>query len=749
MSTFKLDPKSIRQRKRNRKREQNTQKKITTSKQKEQEQEQEKEKEKEKEQEQEQKKEQEKDKVKKTENIIIKFLRQKEFSKSVTFSRLVLEEKDVDDICGFISTNKFWKQVNISNSRLNPMILRLLAAFTKLEQLTTVNLTGVILPHEELASLIKLLRKSSRIQAVSFSNCQINAGSGSILCKLIKKNTSLTALNLSENRVGGSTITQLSRYLKSTRCKLIKLNLSSNSLSSHDLLPLIENLKKNKHLHTLDLSRNMITSELISPLADSLKSNKSLKILNFSTNPLKYSGLVEFSKYFGNETESSKQENGEFSIEKLNLSDIGLIKEKNVFGFGFQNETKSKTQEKKEKQKMNQGKLIVNLLSGLNLNSISLSGSGLNASSIIEIINYINQDPGNLEQLDLSRNNLDVNSIKSICRMIAKNKVMKSLNLSGSSFPLNSASMFLSAIATNDTITDFKIQGITSGGNTNYFSMNNNGGNSDSSQNASEIVSLIKLKLRRNEIICGEPLAQDLLNLYEREILADYELGGIRIHRTLLEARIGKKIDQKIVKNARKCNERNLQLFMLWAYTGVIFDFKKTQRVCSLFGVKNFKRKSLQGDLKSLLNDEDSMDFSIVSAGKRIRIHKFILIARSQYFRDLIMKNAQENNLKNEVEDSFAHSLDSWEIIKQILYRGRAVGNWKSDVIDQLKDFIQQYKLNPKINFNQAIVTIKKKKVGKKEKLKKKIQKKREKVRKRKKEEHEKKVLKKKRLNKN
>jgi hypothetical protein len=100
----------------------------------------------------------------------------------------------------------------------------------------------------------------------------------------LELNTYIEEIDLSQNDIGGSTISVLSYSLSSPTSKLKALGLSWCSISDAHAWEIAESLKGNMSLEKLDLSWNIVGLRSISALAESMLTNVTLKSLNISNN---------------------------------------------------------------------------------------------------------------------------------------------------------------------------------------------------------------------------------------------------------------------------------------------------------------------------------------------------------------------------------------------------------------------------------------------------------------------------------
>lgn len=145
------------------------------------------------------------------------------------------------------------------------------------------------LEDEGFISIISSLKNNNNLIELSVENNNITLNSIQSF-KEILPTTSIRFLNLSNNKINDSGITELSEGLQSFT-KLHFLSLGGNKISDNSLNILIESLKQHKKLSTLYLNDNEITFEGSIHIANYIQSNKSLLNLNLSGNKLCCKGV--------------------------------------------------------------------------------------------------------------------------------------------------------------------------------------------------------------------------------------------------------------------------------------------------------------------------------------------------------------------------------------------------------------------------------------------------------------------------
>ncbi|KAJ5079420.1 speckle-type poz protein [Anaeramoeba ignava] len=105
-------------------------------------------------------------------------------------------------------------------------------------------------------------------------------------------------------------------------------------------------------------------------------------------------------------------------------------------------------------------------------------------------------------------------------------------------------------------------------------------------------------------------------------------------------------------------------------------------------------RKGILRDLQQLYQQETTKDFTIICEEKEIKVHKLILIMRSELFKGMFQLNVQDSS--NQVHD---YSQKSFQTINQLIYflyhDKFSETQLRKEIKGELKDAKDYYQLNP------------------------------------------------------
>ncbi|KAJ6249213.1 btk-binding protein-related [Anaeramoeba flamelloides] len=211
-------------------------------------------------------------------------------------------------------------------------------------------------------------------------------------------------------------------------------------------------------------------------------------------------------------------------------------------------------------------------------------------------------------------------------------------------------------------------------------------------------------------------LENDFLNFFKAEEFTDLEIQGVKVHRQLVELRIGKTIDEKMIDHLTRYYETEIRAFMLWVYTGQYDKVKKDVviEIIKELDIVERSKMSLSKFLSELLEDEDSSDFTILIPDPEdeeeepidIPVHKIVLMARSGLYREMFKKVKDKST---EVTDQSGMSPESVELLVKFLYTAKVSITADDDpetVVNELQDAKEYYQLNTNTSINVELQKI-------------------------------------------
>ena len=184
-------------------------------------------------------------------------------------------------------------QLNLSGKNVRSEVFgdctTLAEAIKRNSTITHLNLSGSLLGHGDFTALAEAIKQNSTITHLNLSCNSFGLGDYTALAEAIKHNSTIRQLDLSETDIGFGDCSNivLADAIKQNSA-ITHLNLSRNFLGLGDCTALAEAIKHNSTIRQLDLSETDIgfgdCSNIV--LADAIKQNSAITHLNLSRNCL-------------------------------------------------------------------------------------------------------------------------------------------------------------------------------------------------------------------------------------------------------------------------------------------------------------------------------------------------------------------------------------------------------------------------------------------------------------------------------
>ncbi|XP_072131660.1 NACHT, LRR and PYD domains-containing protein 3-like [Mobula birostris] len=330
--------------------------------------------------------------------------------------------------------------------------------------------------------LSKILTESnSKIQAVGLDNNKLTDSCAEHLVSAITKNPSLMELELGYNNLGDPGAEQLFAALGSPECKMKKVRLNNNSLTSSCAEDLASALLTNRSLTELDLGGNKLgdsgvhllcmafmdpecqiqtlrlnsnglTASCAESLAEVFRGNGSLKELDLGHNELGDLGIKRL---------SSALREFDCSVQELSVNDNGLTASCSEDLASALRATPSLT--RLEVGNNNLGDSGVKTLStalkdpNCKMQKLCLSKNGLTADCAIDLTSIVDTNP-TLTELDLDQNRLGDSGVEVLSVALRKSDCkVQELSLNDNSLTASAAEHLASALGTNPSLTALSV----------------------------------------------------------------------------------------------------------------------------------------------------------------------------------------------------------------------------------------------------------------------------------------------------
>ncbi|KAJ5066486.1 ras-related protein rab-13 [Anaeramoeba ignava] len=233
------------------------------------------------------------------------------------------------------------------------------------------------------------------------------------------------------------------------------------------------------------------------------------------------------------------------------------------------------------------------------------------------------------------------------------------------------------------------------------------------------------------KIYLVDSITEDMKKFFERKEFCDFEIEckdeknnqitKIPIHKFFVQHRLkmdSNQFNNKFLKFVTENSKKDVEILLESIYTG------KTENIPNYLIFKEFKlkfteylgtnykfgRKELINDLKKLMNEETSKDFEIILGNETIKVHKLILIIRSELYRGMFLFVTEDKS--NSVHDYSNKKPETIKTLINFLYTDEIPENLNKKIYQELIECVDYFQLNPKItdNLNKRIEKNKKKK---------------------------------------
>ncbi|KAJ3444574.1 leucine rich repeat family protein [Anaeramoeba flamelloides] len=475
-----------------------------------------------------------------------------------------------------------------------------------------------------------LMNKINRIQRLDLSTIDFNNDNeGYQFFVGLKGNCSITNLKLSGCIFSIRAAIELAAALR-VHNSLRKIDLS-RIIVKYDENSIYNNLQKNRRYNFASNLENLKNNE-------TLKTFKNLKIQN---NPL----VIILKSISENSQMTHLSLNGICKSSPLNsiealefiFPELATILHLKLNNNNFGNKGLSK---------------ILNSLPHENilLRSISFDNNNISHEGIEELSKWIAKQ-SQLTNLSLQDNSLDLECLKSLSGACRGHTSLRKINLYEHSSPIhiNEANVLNKFLDRNRLLT-IRIK----------LALNSNLRNH---------ILLMRAKNARNSSIQNNGCTSDVYNFWRTKQLCDFKICDIGCHKFWIQQRAY--CDPVKVKLILE-KENNFELaneFLSWVYTGTSSNIILLKRACKLFQIKNPLSKTIQKEFVHLFNNHQSKDFRLIAdQDTQIKIHKFVLQARSGLFRNLFNTIS---DMVSHVHDYTEKSVTSLRVLIRFFYLGK------------------------------------------------------------------------------
>ncbi|KAJ5077379.1 ras family-domain-containing protein [Anaeramoeba ignava] len=206
-------------------------------------------------------------------------------------------------------------------------------------------------------------------------------------------------------------------------------------------------------------------------------------------------------------------------------------------------------------------------------------------------------------------------------------------------------------------------------------------------------------------------IQDDFKQLFERKEFCDFEIEckddetesqiKIPIHKLIIQNRL--KINENQVTNElysilSQNSQKEVNILLKWIYFGkvsysdlsIFQEWKnKLSNICEIefeTGIESFLK-----DLEILMNSEETKDFQIISNNQIIKVHKLILLARSELFRGMFNVSQDTSNSVHEYSNKQTETIES---LIHFFYTDNIPKIENETIYEELKECVDYFQLN-------------------------------------------------------
>ncbi|XP_051726859.1 uncharacterized protein LOC127500029 isoform X49 [Ctenopharyngodon idella] len=300
----------------------------------------------------------------------------------------------------------------------NPLLLR------------ELNLSGHELGDTRVNQIAALLQdKHCKLNTLMLCDCGLTEENCSALATVLRSNSSLKELDISNNNLQDSGVKKLQNALENTNCTLEKLRLSDCSIREEGYKALASALRSNpSHLIELDLTGNDPGQSGVKELDDLLRDQKcQLNTLRFLGRDADeacqfVTGIVVKNPLLLRELNLSERELGDRNVKQI----AALLQDKHC-----------------------------------TVKTLQMNNNSITAEGCAALTSAFNSNPSNLIELDLSGNKLGNSGMEKICLLLKKTQCkMEKLKLSDCSITEEGYKALASALRSNPShLTELDLTG--------------------------------------------------------------------------------------------------------------------------------------------------------------------------------------------------------------------------------------------------------------------------------------------------
>ena len=473
--------------------------------------------------------------------------------RALSLSNTNLSNRVIDDLANAVKSNTLLTVLRLSNNNLQSSAIRLLQALKELSHLVQLDLDNSNMSYQVVDGMAEVIRNNTHLEVLCLSNNNLQSSVTVVLCAL-KGISKLKTLKLSCNNISGKVAEDLADVIINNT-GLEELYIDDNHLQS-SAVTILQALKQISTLRVLHLGCNNMPEIVAVDLADVIRNNSHLEVLFFNNNRLQSSITVVLQAL--KDISNLKKIN----LRNNNISGTNLHDFKDVF------------------------------LSNTCLEEVYLGNNDLRLSEIVILQSL--KGLSSLRALDLDNSNISEKAVDHLATVIKHNTLLEKLYLEDNNLQ-SSVIVVLQALKEISNLTLLNINGLSGIAVNNLADVINAN------------VFLKELHLSSNKLQSSAALV--FKSLKQNSNLKILDFGDSKVSGNAMEDLAN------VIKNSTCLEVLNLSNNNLQSSVGVIFQALKeisTIKKLNLFG--NNMPKQVDQDLADVVTNNTSLEAIILGS---------------------------------------------------------------------------------------------------------------------------------------